>query len=219
MDYDETLNFLHTILHRDEKAMILSEADQVWLQAEDFSYHFSPSLLLPPPETGLLSTYLSTLPEEPPPYLMLLIEAGSAAIGYFEHGEPVLHKALSTYMVRQKQGKSQLKHLNQKGKSRLGSRIRLRNTITFFEQINNKLQEWGETDYVQYIFYHSSIPHWNLLHESKVACPFGKHDQRLQTLPFAIYTPNFEELNRVNTQLLSSSYRSLSLTERTRHTS
>ncbi|MGF1533895.1 MAG: hypothetical protein ACFCUI_09330 [Bernardetiaceae bacterium] len=143
-------------------------------------------------------SYLASLPEEPPPYLILLIRAGAAAMGYFVYGEPALHKTITTYMVRKQQGKSQLKHLHQKGKSRLGSRIRLRNTISFFENINTKLNDWEEIDETDKIFYSSSINHWYLLHHARVPCPFAAQDTRLCPVPLDIDTPNFEELCRVN---------------------
>lgn len=199
MDYEETLAFLYEKLERGQSGLLTAGSRKVRATPP-----FLLPALFPAPETEKLSEFLSGVPEDPPPYLILLIQAGAAALGYVEQGEIALHKVITTYMVRQKQGKAQHKHLNQKGKSRLGSRIRLRNTVTFFERINTKLNQWGETDYVEHIFYSSSIPLWNLLHESAVSCPFAKHDKRLRPLDINIHTPNFEELQRANTYLLSS---------------
>ncbi len=77
-------------------------------------------------------------------YVVLLIQSGSCALGYFEEDETIDHKVFKSYMVRKKQGKSQISYLNSKGKSRAGSRVRLANTIRFFENINERLQEYFE---------------------------------------------------------------------------
>src|SRR4051812_47267249 len=53
-------------------------------------------------------------PEEPSQehqgrYVILLIQSGSASIGYFEDGINLDHKVFKSYMVRMKQGTSQIK--------------------------------------------------------------------------------------------------------------
>ncbi|MEO1451203.1 MAG: hypothetical protein AAFV07_16855 [Bacteroidota bacterium] len=45
-------------------------------------------------------------------------------------------------MKRHKRGKAQISYLNTRGKSKAGSRIRLANTVAFFEEINERLQDW-----------------------------------------------------------------------------
>ena len=42
-------------------------------------------------------------------YVQILIESGVAAVGYFENGENIDHKVFRAYMVRKKQGMSQIK--------------------------------------------------------------------------------------------------------------
>ncbi|MEM7036019.1 MAG: hypothetical protein AAF570_03495, partial [Bacteroidota bacterium] len=74
----------------------------------------------------------SGLNHTPPPYLMILMQAGHAALGYFEEGEVVHHKVVKKYMVRRKQGKSQVGYLGTRGKSKAGSRVRLANAVRFF---------------------------------------------------------------------------------------
>ncbi|MEM8895691.1 MAG: hypothetical protein AAGC88_14000, partial [Bacteroidota bacterium] len=71
--------------------------------------------------------------QRPSNYLLLLIQTGHAAIGYFEGGENKAHKVFKSYLVRKKQGISQLKYLKTKGKSKAGSRVRLGNAVDFFE--------------------------------------------------------------------------------------
>ena len=153
-------------------------------------------------KTLFLSDYSDEISFLPKPYLLILIQAGYASLGYFEDGELIHHKAITAYMVRKKQGKSHIKHLNSKGKSRLGSRIRLQNTVWFFEQINLKLKEWHKQsnifDKVERIGQSGSPDLWHLFYTSKEEAPFQKNDSRLRKVPLTVHSPNFEELQRVN---------------------
>ncbi|MEJ2054940.1 MAG: hypothetical protein P8X42_13550, partial [Calditrichaceae bacterium] len=72
-------------------------------------------------------------------YLIILIRAGYAALGRCGSSTILEHKLIRKYMVRKKQGKAQITYLNKKGKSRAGSRIRLAQTVEFFEDINRLL--------------------------------------------------------------------------------
>ena len=149
-----------------------------------------------------ISDYSDKIPFLPQPYLLILIQAGAASLGYFEEGELVYHKVITAYMVRKKQGKAQIKHLQTKGKSRLGSRIRLQNTVLFFEKINAKLKEWHQKsaifDKVERIGQSGSPDLWHLFYTSKEEAPFQKDDVRLRKIPLTVHIPNFEELQRVN---------------------
>lgn len=152
-------------------------------------------------ENQPLKDYLNNINAIPDDYILILIQAGSAAIAQFEEGKLVNHKVIKKYMVRASQGKAQLKHLNSKGKSKLGSRIRLAQTKDFFEEINEKLEEW-EIKNIPLIFYSASIDCWNLLFDSKIECSFDKKDKRLRKVPLLVYTPDFEEILRVNEFIL-----------------
>ncbi|MCU0445543.1 MAG: hypothetical protein MUE85_11560 [Microscillaceae bacterium] len=145
-----------------------------------------------------LAEYLTTFTAELPNYLLILLQAGQGAIAYFEAGEMENHKVIRRYMVRAQQGKAQIKHLKSKGKSKLGSRVRLAQTLDFFEEINEKLQDWEVADQVSRILYSSSIDLWNLMFDSKIEPPFEKRDPRLRKIPTHIYSPNYEELLRIN---------------------
>ncbi|OEK05552.1 hypothetical protein BFP71_11380 [Roseivirga misakiensis] len=125
-------------------------------------------------------------------YLMLLVQTGSAAVGVFEGETCLEHKVLSAYMVRKKQGKSQLKHLKTKGKSRAGSRVRLAKTLIFFEQINERItRHIKENEFDRIAFSCSKIlmPH---LFNSKVPTPFDRKDERIYKIPKHLHQPNFE---------------------------
>ena len=128
------------------------------------------------------------------PYVIILIQAGKAAVAYFEGDLLVDHKVFKSYMVRQKQGKSQIKYLNAKGKSKAGSRVRLANTVHFFESINERLIEYFEDYEVQRRALSCSKTLLPYLYSSKVECPFEKNDDRIVKIPKHVHTPGYEIL-------------------------
>ncbi|MEM8901455.1 MAG: hypothetical protein AAGC85_25320 [Bacteroidota bacterium] len=157
-----------------------------------------PLTFSPIPENTLLSEYLDKLDDIHPPYLIALIQAGAAALGYAENGEISLHKNIKKYMKRHKRGKAQISYLNSKGKSKAGSRIRLANTISFLEEINEKLTEWEEDYEPKRIMYSCSAQLWGLLFKSNIPPPFEKKDERLIKIPKDVHIPSLEELMAVN---------------------
>src|SRR5690606_33479390 len=130
-------------------------------------------------------------------YFILLMEAGEAAISYSEKGKISLHKGFSRYMVRKSQGKNQLNHLKTKGKSRLGSRIRLQQSIKFFEEINQRLLDWGFNSKQDKLYFRSAQSLWPHLYLAPNAV-FDKDDLRLLKLPYNIPDPSFKSLQYVN---------------------
>lgn len=135
-------------------------------------------------------------------YVILLIQSGNCALGYFEDGVNRNHKVFRSYMVRKKQGKSQIKYLKTKGKSRAGSRVRLGETLEFFENINGRLQEYFEAHDVNRIAISCSKTLIPYLFSSKVETPFAKNDPRLYKIPKHIHTPIYEVLLDANRFLL-----------------
>lgn len=125
-------------------------------------------------------------------YIMLLIQAGNCAMGYFEGGINMDHKVFRSYMVRKKQGKSQIKYLKTKGKSRAGSRVRLGETVEFFENINGRLQEYFENGRIDRIAISCSKTLIPFLFNAKVSTPFDKRDERIYKIPKHIHTPIYE---------------------------
>ncbi len=131
-------------------------------------------------------------------YVILLIQSGNCSIGYFENGENFDHKVFRAYMVQKKQGTSQVKYLKSKGKSRAGSRVRLGETIEFFENINERLQEYFQEHEIHRIAMSCSkilIPY---LFSSKVSTPFDKKDKRIYRIPKHIHTPIYDVMMEVN---------------------
>lgn len=131
-------------------------------------------------------------------YIVLLIQSGSCAIGYFENGVNVHHKVFRSYMVRMKQGTSQVKYLKTKGKSRAGSRVRLAETEAFFENINERLQEYFAAYPIHRVALSCSkilIPY---LFNAKATTPFHKRDERIYKIPKHIHLPIYEVLLDTN---------------------
>ena len=109
-------------------------------------------------------------------------------------------------MVRKKQGKSQIKYLKTKGKSRAGSRVRLASTVEFFENINERLQEYfkdNEIDLIAMSCSKTLIPYF---FNSKVETPFDKKDERIFKVPKHIPLPSYEELMYVQKFLLHGEF-------------
>ena len=132
-----------------------------------------------------------------PGYILLLIQTGNAAIGLTENGKIKNSKIIRRYMVRQKQGKSQLSYLKTKGKSRAGSRIRLRESRLFFEDINSYLSEYKNNR--SYNILYSCTPLlWGLLFDSRIAAPYEKESDNWLKIPFYVNRPNQKELSRIN---------------------
>lgn len=151
----------------------------------------------PLPRLESLTHYIQRIPEEPPSCILLLIRAGQAALGFVEDNELLCHKVIRKYMVRKKQGKAQLTYLRQKGKSRAGSRVRLANSVAFFEDINQKLHEWDVEDHADRIFYSCNPRMWGHLFRASTKPPFSSEDRRLRKLGFDFHEPNFEALQRI----------------------
>jgi hypothetical protein len=104
-------------------------------------------------------------------------------------------------MVRKKQGKSQIKYLKTKGKSKAGSRVRLGNTVHFFKEITEKLSDW--------------LSYYNIekiaLSLNKTLYPYlfnkdnevlDKKDERIYKIPQHIAEPSFENLLKIHSYLL-----------------
>lgn len=126
--------------------------------------------------------------------LYLSIESGYAAISVMEGEENVYHTTFGAYMTRKKQGFSQIKYLNKKGKSRAGSRVRLAATFEFFENINLTLTELLEEYEIDRLALNCNTTLIPYLYQSKVKCPFDKNDPRLYKIPLHIPQSNFTNL-------------------------
>lgn len=130
-------------------------------------------------------------------WILLLVRAGNASIGYFENGETIDHKTFRAYMVRKKQGKSQVKYLNTKGKSRAGSRVRLASTEVFFREIGERLEEYLKLYHIDHIGIACAKTLWPYLFNPKYS-PLEKKDPRIFNIPKHIQHPSYESLLETN---------------------
>ena len=200
--YDESLTFLREEADSVERVELDHKRHRILSLGPMREVYWEFRLPLPFPAIELeesLDDYLDRVPEWIPPYMIVLVQAGAAAIGYFEEGEVVHHKAIKKYMKRHKRGKAQISYLNTRGKSKAGSRVRLANTVAFFEEINDRLQDYidayGEPERLIY----STTPQvWGLMFGADPAPPFEKKDPRLIKVPTQVQVPDFEELMRIN---------------------
>lgn len=135
-------------------------------------------------------------------YVLILIRSGIASVGYFEDGHVQDHKVFRAYMVRKKQGSSQIKYLKTKGKSRAGSRVRLAESLEFFETINERLGIFFREYRVDRIGLSCPVTLLPYLYGSKVPPPFEKGDKRILKIPKHIQNPTYESLLETNRFLL-----------------
>lgn len=144
----------------------------------------------------------NNIPHDRANYVLLMVRSGIASMGYFENGENIDHKVFRAYMVRKKQGMSQLKYLKTKGKSRAGSRVRLAETEEFFEQINARLNDYFSEYHVDRIALSCPVTLIPYLYGSKVPTPFGKDDPRIFKIPKHVQHPTFDSMMDINEYLL-----------------
>ena len=203
LDYDDTIELLEDLL--EEEADVRAEGHEIsWTSDEGSAGSLKLSLLFPSIDDEF-EDYVRSLETDMPSYAVILMRAGSASLGFYERGELRAHKVIRKYMVRMKQGKAQLTHMKTKGKSRAGSRIRLRESLEFFEEINEKLREWFEGfGDPQLIFYSMPVTFKSLWFGSDVAPPFSPDDKRLTHIPIHVHQPDHEELGRVARLLATS---------------
>ncbi|WP_420581569.1 hypothetical protein [Reichenbachiella sp.] len=135
--------------------------------------------------------------------LYLSIESGHAAICTMKGKANTYHTTFSAYMTRKKQGVSQIKYLNKKGKSRAGSRVRLAKTIEFFESINSTLSSLLKNDTYARIGLNCNATLIPYLYNSKVQCPWDKKDPRLYKIPLHIAQSNYTHLDKAIKKLMA----------------
>ncbi|PRY10160.1 hypothetical protein CLV24_11577 [Pontibacter ummariensis] len=191
---EKSLELLHTLQASPMKTAYEQEKHRMALldeQGNEQAYFRLP-ITLPAPDTAQQED------EGQVNYVILLIQSGNCAMGYFENGVNLDHKVFRSYMVRKKQGKSQIKYLKTKGKSRAGSRVRLGETVEFFENINGRLQDYFEEHEIHRIAISCSKTLIPYLFSSKVTTPFDKNDPRLYKIPKHIHTPIYEVMLDAN---------------------
>ncbi|RPA69113.1 hypothetical protein EF405_04695 [Cyclobacteriaceae bacterium YHN15] len=127
-------------------------------------------------------------------YVLILIKSGMASVAFFENGNMADHKVFRAYMVRKKQGKSQLKYLKTKGKSRAGSRVRLAESEVFFSSINERVNTYFENYRVDLIGLSCSETLLPYFYNNTIPGSFERKDSRLFKIPKHIASPKLENL-------------------------
>jgi hypothetical protein len=162
-------------------------------------FSFRPPLVFPQLQSDLVdNNYVQQITEMPKPYCILLMQAGSAALAFATDGDISKQKVIRKYMVRKSQGKMQLKHLKTKGKSRLGSRIRLRQSDKFFTEINEQLTQWNCLDNCENILYSAAQSIWIPLFDESYTPAFKRLDSRLRKIHIHIQECKAEQLSYIN---------------------
>ncbi|HEX5053161.1 MAG TPA: hypothetical protein VFZ65_15405 [Planctomycetota bacterium] len=134
--------------------------------------------------------------------LVVLLQAGAAAIGYWDGEDLLDHKVLRRYVVRGR-GRAQPTHLRTRGKSRYGSRLRLQNWRRLLACTNERLRRcWDEFGAPERVFHAAPVRAWAELFLSEPPPPFARHAAELQRVPMHVHTPDFAELRRVRGWLL-----------------
>jgi len=135
-------------------------------------------------------------------YAILLLQAGAAAVGLFEDDDLLDHKAWKRYVVRG-QGKAQPTHLKTRGKSRLGSRLRLRNARRLLEEVSERLGSWFEEDDPPARLYTSCpVRLYADFMETDPTPPVTTEDPRRVTIPLDVHVPTHAELLRVQRSII-----------------
>ncbi len=134
-------------------------------------------------------------------FAFVMIRAGQAVVGHFQDDSLLDHKVFRAYMVRQKQGKSQIKYLKTKGKSRAGSRIRLGETERFFKEINERLTAYSSGFPIDLWGISCAKTLWPYYFQSETSPPFTPNQENLISIPFHIPQASFESLENVRIQL------------------
>lgn len=146
-----------------------------------------------------LTAWIPKITYEPGLQVVVCLQAGATSLGLFEAGAVVRTKTIKRYVVRGK-GRAQPTHLNTKGKSRYGSRLRLQNAKAILEETSEKLRDWWE-EYgePEVVFYNAPVRLWADLMRAQPAVPF--EEIPLVKIPL--------DLPKPTTDVLLRAYRSL----------
>ena len=154
--------------------------------------------VLPPPAPGQgLLSYRAGLQLAAGRRAVVLLQAGAMAVGYWDGDTLLAHKAEKRYVVRGN-GKAQPTHLESRGKSRYGSRLRLQNWRKLLRDVGERLGEgverFGEPER---IFAAMPVRVAAYLWACEVPPPFARDDERLRRVAVHVHRPDFAELQRV----------------------
>lgn len=158
--------------------------------------------VLPPARPGEpAADYAARIPARIGRQCVVLLQAGAAALGFWDEDELVRHRCRRRYVVRG-HGKAQPTHLRTRGKSRYGSRLRLQNWRLLLDETAATLREWwDELGPPEQVFHAAPVRAWGDLHDVDLPPPFRRDDPGLQRVPFHVHRPDLAELERVRRRL------------------
>lgn len=161
-------------------------------------YRWIPPAVLPRPLDGEpCQAWIARLPTTIGVQVVLLLRAGSAAMGVFADTECLAHRCRRRYVVRGN-GKAQTTWVRTRGKSRYGSRLRLQNADRLLDDVATTTIEWaGWLDDASVIHWSCPERQWAALHEHEPTLSALHDDPRARRIALHVHEPRFEELQRV----------------------
>lgn len=131
-------------------------------------------------------------------HAVLLFQAGAASMGLFDGDDVLEHKAMKRYVVRGK-GRAQPTHLKTRGKSRFGSRLRLRNAAQLLDDVSARLRPWwGEPPQPTHLYLSCPVRLFADLCRTDPPPPVTPDDPRCVRIPIHVHVPSHAELLRVH---------------------
>ncbi|MEQ1632007.1 MAG: hypothetical protein ABL997_06515 [Planctomycetota bacterium] len=164
---------------------------------------YVPFLLLPPHANEAIESYRARVQLRTTSYAIVLLQAGAMAMGLWDEGVLVSHKAQKRYVVRGN-GKAQPTHLRTRGKSRYGSRLRLQNWLLLLAEVSLRWRQWHEQHGPAEQVFVAALPRTlGALWKQDPRPPLDRDDPRLRRIPLHVHVPDHEELLRVQRWLQS----------------
>jgi hypothetical protein len=173
-----------------------------FVAADGSLLRFVPPAVLPEVAAAdTVAPWFARAPDAPGRQAVVLVRAGSAALGVWDGEECTHHKVFKRYVVRG-HGKAQPAHAKTRGKSRYGSRLRLQNAQKLLAETNERLCEWARGGGgFERIHWSCPVRQWAELFRADPAPPFAPDDPRLRRITLHVHEPDFAELLRVRRAL------------------
>jgi len=175
------------------------------LEAGCFIAHDLELICTPPavqklrPGDDSLAAFLDRLEGDLGLQIVLLIRAGTSALGLWRDDELLAHKVIRKYVVRGS-GRAQPGHLKTRGKSRYGSRLRLQGARAQLQETNQRLLDWrAEFGRERHLFLAAPVRLLADLRSARPAPPDGL--AQATRIPFQTRTPTHAELLRARRRL------------------
>jgi hypothetical protein len=189
----ETRDVLQELARR--HGFVIDEARRAFCAPTDGVVVRTPLVLPIAAECRDVADFLAALPNRLPSRLVVLLQAGAAALGLWAGEDLIVHKCTKRY-VKRGSGRAQPTYLKSRGKSRYGSRLRLQNARRLLGGIHDRLTEWiGTHGEPEQLFYACPVRLWSDLWHAPTTAPLER--ERFRKIPLSTRIPCFEELERI----------------------